>query len=97
MAERAKQCVFSLYDLGEGLNMPSPLLPKNKPDLPLSAALQPHWLEPLETAPGLESLWDEMAPPHAGDERTRGVATLTSPIALCVSRVCRDPTGCRTA
>ncbi len=30
----------------------------------------------LETAPALESLWDEMAPPHAGNERTRGVATL---------------------
>lgn len=74
---RAKQCVFSLYDLGEGSSTtPSPLLPKNMPDLPLSAAVQPHWLKMLETAPAVESLWDEMAPPLAGDERTRGVATL---------------------
>ena len=75
--KRAKQCVFSLYDLGEGSSTtPSPLLPKNMPDLPLTAAVQPHWLKMLETAPALESLWDEMAPPLAGDERTRGVATL---------------------
>ena len=46
--------------------MPSPLLAKIKTvDLPLSAAPQPHWLEPFETAPALESLWDEMAPSHA--------------------------------
>lgn len=75
--KRANQCVFSLYDLGEGSSTtPSPLLPRNMPDLPLSAAAQPHWLKMLETAPELESLWDEMAPPPAGDERTRGVATL---------------------
>jgi RecB family exonuclease len=30
----------------------------------------------LEKAPALESLWDEQAPPHAPNERTRGVATL---------------------
>ncbi len=75
--KRANQCVFSLYDLGEGSSTtPSPLLPKNMPDLPSTAAVQPHWLKMLETAPAVESLWDEMAPPHAGDERTRGVATL---------------------
>jgi probable DNA repair protein len=75
--KRANQCVFSLYDLGEGgSTTPSPLLPRNMPDLPLSAAAQPHWLKMLETAPELESLRDEMAPPPAGDERTRGIATL---------------------
>ena len=30
----------------------------------------------METAPALESLWDELAPPYADNERTRGVATL---------------------
>jgi len=74
---RADQCVFSLYDLGEGSSTtPSPLLPKNLPDLQATAAAQPHWVNMLESAPGLESLWDEMAPPHTEKERTRGVATL---------------------
>jgi ATP-dependent helicase/nuclease subunit B len=75
---RASQCVFSLSDPGEGASStPSPLLPKIAAlDLPLSATPQPHWLKMLESAPGLESLWDEQAPPHAHNERTRGVATL---------------------
>jgi RecB family exonuclease len=37
---------------------------------------QPHWLKILETAPALESLWDELAPPYGGNEHTRGIATL---------------------
>jgi ATP-dependent helicase/nuclease subunit B len=76
--KRASQCVFSLSDPGEGSSStPSPLLPKLVPvDLPANAAPQPHWRKMLERSPGLESLWDEMAPPHAGNERTRGVATL---------------------
>jgi ATP-dependent helicase/nuclease subunit B len=76
--KRANQCVFSLSDPGEGSSsMPSPLLPKLTPiDLPPRAAPQPHWREMLERAPRLESLWDEQAPPHAGNERTRGIATL---------------------
>ncbi len=75
---RASQCVFSLCDSGEGSSStPSPLLSKLTPtDLPLTAAPQPHWLKELQKAPGLESLWDEMAPPYAANERTRGVATL---------------------
>jgi probable DNA repair protein len=75
---RASQCVFSLTDPGEGSSSaPSPLLPKRMLlDAPLSAAPQPHWLRMLKSAPELESLWDEMAPPHAENERTRGVATL---------------------
>jgi len=75
---RTNQCVFSLADPGEGSSsMPSPLLPKIAPlDLPLTATPQPHWRNMLERAPGLESVWDEQAPPHAGNERTRGVATL---------------------
>jgi probable DNA repair protein len=76
--QRAKQCVFSLADSGEsGASMPSPLLSKVAPVEPAPAAIpQPHWLRMLEEAPGLESLWDEQAPPHARGERTRGVATL---------------------
>jgi ATP-dependent helicase/nuclease subunit B len=75
---RAKHCVFSLSDTREGASSaPSPLLPKNMPlVLPLTAVPQPHWLKILETAPALESLWDELAPPYDGTERTRGIATL---------------------
>ena len=73
---RAGQCVFSLSDPGEGSsNTPSPLLPKIAP-ADWTATPQPHWRNMLERAPGLESVWDEQAPPHAGKERTRGVATL---------------------
>jgi len=74
--KRADQCVFSLADSGEGSSsMPSPLLPKIVP-VGVTATPQPHWLKMLEGAPRLESVWDEQAPPHAGNERTRGVATL---------------------
>jgi ATP-dependent helicase/nuclease subunit B len=74
--KRADQCVFSLSDSGEGSSsMLSPLLPKIVP-VDWTATPQPHWRKMLEKAPGLESLWDEQAPPHAGNERTRGVATL---------------------
>jgi ATP-dependent helicase/nuclease subunit B len=76
--KRASQCVFSLSDPGEGSSStPSPLLPRLTPvDLSLTAIPQPHWHKMLEEAPGLTSHWDETAPPHAGDERTRGVSTL---------------------
>jgi probable DNA repair protein len=75
---RANQCVFSLSDSGaDSSSVPSPLLPKSAPvDLALAAMPERHWLKMLERAPGLESLWDEQAPPHAGKERTRGVGTL---------------------
>jgi len=75
---RANQCVFSLADSGaDSSGMPSPLLPRSVPvDLAMAATPQPHWLNMLERAPALESLWDEQAPPHAENERTRGVATL---------------------
>jgi ATP-dependent helicase/nuclease subunit B len=73
---RANQCVFSLSDSGESnSSMPSPLLPKIAP-ADWAATPQPHWRKMLERAPPLESFWDEQAPPHARNERTRGVATL---------------------
>jgi len=74
--KRASQCVFSLADPGEGSSSArSPLLPKVS-DLPLTATPEPHWHNMLQRAPGLESVWDEQAPPHGGNERTRGIATL---------------------
>jgi ATP-dependent helicase/nuclease subunit B len=75
---RANQCVFSLADSSaNSSSMPSPLLPRSVPvDLAMAATPQPHWLNMLERAPPLESLWDEQAPAHAKNERTRGVATL---------------------
>ncbi|MEO7208901.1 MAG: hypothetical protein ABI356_04145, partial [Steroidobacteraceae bacterium] len=75
--KRATECVFSLSDTGEGSSsMPSPLLSHLMAVELSSAAPQPHWRKMLESAPGLESLWDEQAPAHGGNERTRGVATL---------------------
>jgi ATP-dependent helicase/nuclease subunit B len=74
---RASECVFSLSDPGEGSSTPSPLLPLLvQADLPLAASPQPHWRAMLDRALPLESIWDEQAPPHAANERTRGVATL---------------------
>ena len=74
--KRANQCVFSLSDSGEGTSsMPSPLLPKIA-SVDLTATPQPHWRKMQARAPGLESVWDEQAPPHAENERTRGVGTL---------------------
>jgi ATP-dependent helicase/nuclease subunit B len=84
--QRANQCVFSLADAGvrsgagSGVgssSVPSPLLPKIAAvDLSFSTTPQPHWLNMLERAPALESLWDEQAPPHGENERTRGVGTI---------------------
>jgi len=74
--KRANECMFSLSDSGEGSStMPSPLLPKIVP-VDWTATPQPHWWRMRESAPGLESIWDEQAPPHARGERTRGVSTL---------------------
>ncbi len=75
---RAAHCVFSYSETREGSSsMPSPLLPKSvSVDSTLNVTAQPHWRLMLQSAPALESLWDELAPPHAANERTRGVATL---------------------
>jgi ATP-dependent helicase/nuclease subunit B len=77
--KRASQCIFSYAHPGDGSQATvSPLLPRNAvARLPaLTAAPRPHWRALLESAPQLESLWDELAPPVAQNERTRGVATL---------------------
>ena len=77
--KRAGQCVFSHADAAEGnASSPSPLLPKDASRLSpaFGSVPQPHWRALFETAPALQSLWDELAPPHAGNERTHGVATL---------------------
>jgi probable DNA repair protein len=75
---RAVQCVFSHADSADGRSSrQSPLLPRDTPPLAAMAApAQPHWLALLDAAPLLERFDDELAPPFAADERTRGVATL---------------------
>ncbi len=78
-AARAAHCVFSYADPGDGrIAAPSPLLPNSAAaPSPSSPALpQPHWHSLLRSAPPLERLTDELAPPFAAGERTHGVATL---------------------
>jgi ATP-dependent helicase/nuclease subunit B len=84
---RASQCIFSHADPGDGSrSAPSPLLPRNTAPLPpLTLAPRPHWRALLESAPQLECLWDESAPPVLHTERTRGVATLKAQ-SLCAFR-----------
>ena len=73
---RAVQCVFS-YAAGEDgrAAMPSPLLPQAAVRQ-ATAQPRPHWHALMQVRPVLEQLTDELAPPLADDERTRGVATL---------------------
>jgi ATP-dependent helicase/nuclease subunit B len=75
---RAGQCVFS-HAATEGgrAAAPSPLLPETAASLP-PALPRPHWHALLRDRPTLERLMDELAPPLAVDEPTRGVATLRS-------------------
>jgi probable DNA repair protein len=77
-AARAALCVFSYADADDGRSgAPSPLLPAVPRDPADSAATpRPHWHAQLAAAPPLERLADELAPPFADGERTRGVATL---------------------
>ena len=76
--KRAKRRVFSYAAGAEGgLAAPSPLLPKSAAVLEGTTPVpQPHWHEMQRTAPPLESLSDELAPPYTASERNRGVATL---------------------
>ena len=75
---RAHQCIFSYADPGEGSRAtPSPLLPKcGAQELTAAQVHRPLWHAQYGSAPRLESLWDELAPPVLDTERTRGVATL---------------------
>jgi ATP-dependent helicase/nuclease subunit B len=85
---RARSCVLSCADPGEGRSAtPSPLLAAVGA-LPATAARptpQPHWIAQLHHAPLLDALTDESAPPFGSDERTRGVATLKAQ-SLCPFR-----------
>ena len=73
---RARSCVFSCADSGDGRHAaPSPLL-LSIAAAPFMPAPQPHWLAQLNSAPEFEVLADEWAPQFAADERTRGVSTL---------------------
>jgi ATP-dependent helicase/nuclease subunit B len=77
---RAGQCVFSYADAPDGTkSMPSPLLPRNEALLltAMPPAPQPHWRELFQSAPVMEHLSDERAPPFSASvERTRGVSSL---------------------
>lgn len=76
---RATACVFSYADSGGNSRRASPLLPKESRLLYSPEAApepRPHWRALLDSAPALERLLDEVAPPFSHPERTRGVATL---------------------
>jgi ATP-dependent helicase/nuclease subunit B len=73
---RAAECMFSYADPGDGRRAaPSPLLPQ-VPAARVPATARPHWLARLNAAPALERLNDELAPPVAAGESTRGVSAL---------------------
>jgi probable DNA repair protein len=74
---RAAACIFSYANPGDGRTAaPSPLLPEGEALRPDQPAPRPHWLSQAGAAPVLERLNDELAPPFAADERTRGTLTL---------------------
>jgi ATP-dependent helicase/nuclease subunit B len=68
-----------------GLPLQHALPLEHAPPLPHASPPRPHWHAMLETAPQLESLWDEQAPAVSPNERTRGVATLKAQ-SLCAFR-----------
>jgi probable DNA repair protein len=77
-AARANECVFSHAGAEGGrAAAASPLLPEAAASLP-PALPRPHWHVLMRDRPVLERFTDELAPPLASDERTRGVATLRS-------------------
>jgi probable DNA repair protein len=84
---RARACVFSCSDPGEGRHVPaSPLLaelagrapPRQDTESAASpcSSAPPLWLAQHAEAPTFDELIDERAPAVAAEERTRGVATL---------------------
>ncbi len=85
--ERASECVFSHADAADRVCAPSHLLPRDAAPLHAGAAPQarPHWHSQLRAAPSLERFCDELAPPFAAPERTRGVASLRAQ-SLCAFR-----------
>jgi ATP-dependent helicase/nuclease subunit B len=73
---RARRCVFSCADPGDGRGAaPSSLLAAIE-EMHLQVEPRPHWFEQLRLAPVREQLNDEQAPAFGVDEKTRGVATL---------------------
>jgi probable DNA repair protein len=86
--ERARACVFSCADPGEGRHVPaSPLLldvvdrtpasaPADALSTEVSSAPPPLWVAQQLEAPALEERVDERAPAVGTEERTHGVATL---------------------
>ena len=81
---RAAATVVSCADPGDGRRTrPSPLIPAAAQSF--DATPHPHWQRLRDRAPPLEILLDELAPPFAAGERTRGVATLRAQ-SLCAFR-----------
>jgi probable DNA repair protein len=73
---RAHECVFSLADPGDGRSAtPSPLLPRAAAEV-AAAEPEPHWHALRASAPVLERIVDERAPPFSAEERARGVTAL---------------------
>ncbi len=81
---RARACVFSCADPGEGRHVPaSPLLAELAEGAPAAGSAEtmsapPLWSAQQIEAPVLEELVDERAPAVGSEERTHGVATLRS-------------------
>jgi probable DNA repair protein len=86
---RARECVFSHADATDGrVTVPSALLPQDVAFLYAAGEApqpRPHWHAQLREAPPLERFCDELAPPFAAPERTRGVASLRAQ-SLCAFR-----------
>jgi ATP-dependent helicase/nuclease subunit B len=87
--QRARECVFSHADAADGrLSAPSPLLPQAAPCIHSAADApqpRPHWRAQRRLAPALERFEDDVGPPFAAPDRTRGVASLRAQ-SLCAFR-----------
>ncbi|MDB6083109.1 MAG: putative repair protein [Gammaproteobacteria bacterium] len=84
---RAVSGVFSCADPGDGRStLLSPLLPDANAAASASAApTSPHWHTLADRAERLSTLTDDMAPPFAAPEVTRGITTLRAQ-SLCAFR-----------
>ena len=87
--ERAGECVFSHADAADGrVSAPSPLLPRGATCVYAAADAprpRPHWQAQFSAAPLLERFEDDVGPPFAALDRTRGVASLRAQ-SLCAFR-----------
>jgi ATP-dependent helicase/nuclease subunit B len=83
---RAVTSVFSRADAADGrVALASPLVPMASLSDLQEPKIQPHWWAGAEEAPQFEQFVDEIAPPFAATELTRGVSTLRAQ-SLCAFR-----------